>query len=496
MGGAGSFRTIRGFRMSAYHSSGKKRRRRKKRHSFMMILSITFLMVSLCAVILVSVLLMRQNTGVQELDLLKNQLSSYLAIQKETAAAEAERLAAEEAERLAREEAERQKALEEERKRKEEEEARLAEEKLLKEHPYMGAEITYTLPSGDQVLDRSVIQTWLTDNGDGTFTRNKEAWDRHIADYVDQMAKVTDSVGYARTFGATGLGEITVSGSSYYGWEIDEAAEVEALNKALMAGYKGTREPVYLSREAAKTSDNYGVGGDYVEIDLSRQHLWVYRDYTCVLETDIVSGLMDERHYTPEGIFWMKSRETNATLKGEQLPNNTYSYEVPVAYWMQLTDDGVGLHDADWKWYFGGEEYIWNGSHGCVNLPVEYAGDIFNLTSYDTPVVMYYSQYFELRPAPPSDLDNYYAALAARQAAEAEKEDEEDDEQDDQDDQNTQDTPDGQGGQDGMTDPNSVDTGQDYSGMETDPGWEYFDGGQDPGYYGEDTAYYSEDTMY
>ena len=446
--------------MSGKRSTGS-RKRRKRKPRVLTILSVIFLMVCLCAVMLVSLALMNQKTGVTELDLMKEQLASYMSVQKETATAELERRAAEEAERLAREEAERQKALEEEKKRQEEEAARLAEEKLLKAHPELGAEITYTLPSGDQVLDRSVIETWLTDNGDGTYTRNEEAWRKHIADYVDQMAKITDSVGYARTFGATGLGEITVAGSSYYGWEIDEAAEAEALNQALLAGYKGEREPVYLSKEAAKNSDNYGVGGDYVEIDLSRQHLWIYRDYTCVLETDIVSGLMDERHYTPEGIFWFITRETNSTLKGERLPNNTYSYEVMVAYWMQLTDDGVGLHDADWKWVFGGEEYIWNGSHGCINLPVDMAGEIFNLTSYDTPVVMYYSQPFELRPAPPSDLDNYYAALAARQAQEEAEKDEEDDEEDEEDPENPE-NPDDPNAQ--QADPNA-----DPYAQQTDP---------------------------
>ena len=438
--------------MSGHHSSGystgrKRKHSRRKKNTLAATLGTILLMVVLCGVILISLLLMRRDMDVQDPDQLREEIFSVLAVQKQTAEAEAERIAEEEAKQRAIEEAERQKALEEEKKRKAEEEARLAEEKLLKEHPELGAEITYTLPSGDQVLDRSVIETWLTDNGDGTFTRNEEAWERHIADYVDKMAKITDSVGYDRTFGSTWMGEVTVPGTSYYGWEIDEASEAQALNQALLAGYRGTREPIYLSREAAKTSDNYGVGGDYVEIDLSNQHLWVYRNYQCVLETDIVSGLMDERHFTPEGIFWMLSRETNTTLKGEQLPNNTYSYEAPVAYWMKLTEDGVGLHDADWKWVFGGEEYIWNGSHGCVNLPVDLAGQIYNLTSYDTPVVMYYSLPYELRPAPPSDLDNYLAALAAR-LAEEEKEDDEDEEDEEEENPDEQ-NPEGQ-------DPNAI----------------------------------------
>lgn len=346
--------------------------------------------------------------------------------------AEEERLAAEEAARKAEEEA-RKKAEEEEarriaeeeaRKKAEEEAARKAEEELLAAHPELKSAITYILPIGNVTLDRDTLITWLDDNGDGTYTKNEDTWYTKVSQYVATMAAGVDSRNKDRVFNTTGLGEIVLNTGSYYGWEIDEAAETQKLLNELAEGTVTTREPVYLSRESAKKDDNNGIGQNYCEVDLSRQHLWLYRGGQLAFETDVVSGLMDEAHYTPPGVYLLLKKETNATLLGMKLPNGEYSYEAPVNYWMPFTDQGHGLHDANWKWAFGGEEYIWNGSHGCINLPVDAAGVVFDLMTTDMPLVIYYSQYFELRPAPPSEYDQYVAAMQAA-AEDAEEEDEE-----------------------------------------------------------------------
>ena len=39
-----------------------------------------------------------------------------------------------------------------------------------------------------------------------------------------------------------------------------------------------------------------------------------------------------------------------------------------VTYWMPF-NGGIGFHDATWRGCFGGQIYIWSGSHGCVNMP-------------------------------------------------------------------------------------------------------------------------------
>ena len=51
--------------------------------------------------------------------------------------------------------------------------------------------------------------------------------------------------------------------------------------------------------------------------------------------------------------------------------------------------DGEGFHDARWRNQFGGDIYLTNGSHGCVNMPPEMAGKLFELISAGTPVVVH-----------------------------------------------------------------------------------------------------------
>lgn len=63
-------------------------------------------------------------------------------------------------------------------------------------------------------------------------------------------------------------------------------------------------------------------------------------------------------------------------------------YETPVKYWMPF-NGGVGFHDASWQPTFGGSRYLTNGSHGCVNMPPEMAGKLFDLISAGTPVVVH-----------------------------------------------------------------------------------------------------------
>lgn len=265
-----------------------------------------------------------------------------------------------------------------------------------------GASITYRLPGAEVTLDGSTTSGWLTQNADGTWTRDDAVWNQHISDFVSQLAADHDTINRDRTFPATGIGNITVKGTGYYGYEIDEPAETAQLTQELDSGTVTTREPCRVQTEYAARDDNSGIGQNYVEIDLSRQHLWVYRDGTVAFETDIVSGTMNESYYTPEGVYKILDKKQNATLVGDAIPGKKdyYTYTQPVSYWMPFTYTGIGLHDASWRGAFGGTIYVSDGSHGCVNLPASAAAQIFNLVEIQEPVVCYYSQPYSLAAAP------------------------------------------------------------------------------------------------
>ena len=200
-----------------------------------------------------------------------------------------------------------------------------------------------------------------------------------IAAYVEEKAKAYDTYGTKRKF-VTALGvELTLSAGSY-GWRTNREAEAAALKELILSGAVTEREPEYRNRGWVKGMDD--IGDSYVEIDLTHQHLYLYQDGELVLETDFVSGNVAKGNATPPGIFGLSYKTKDAMLRGE-------AYESHVKYWMPFNGN-IGMHDASWRKTFGGDIYLTNGSHGCVNLPLSQAKTIYGYVSEGFPIICYY----------------------------------------------------------------------------------------------------------
>ena len=105
------------------------------------------------------------------------------------------------------------------------------------------------------------------------------------------------------------------------------------------------------------------IGNTYIEIDYTNQHLWYYKDGSLVVDSDLVSGNLNNGNGSPDGDFSrVISRQSPATLKGED-------YESDVTYFMPFAYN-VGLHDASWRSSFGGSIYKNGGSHGCIKFAI------------------------------------------------------------------------------------------------------------------------------
>ena len=119
-----------------------------------------------------------------------------------------------------------------------------------------------------------------------------------------------------------------------------------------------------------------------MEIDLSAQHLYFIKDGSVIMESPLVSGNMSRGWGTPGGVFGLTYKTRNAVLRGAD-------YATPVSYWMPF-NGGVGIHDlASRGNNFGGDIYKTNGSHGCINTPLEAAKTIYETVSVGTPVIVY-----------------------------------------------------------------------------------------------------------
>ncbi len=125
--------------------------------------------------------------------------------------------------------------------------------------------------------------------------------------------------------------------------------------------------------------------GRYIEINLSKQHLWVWQDHNVIYDSPITSGATGAGFPTVTGLFSIYYKTTNTHLVGRQY-GPKYNYDVFVKYWMPFYS-GYGLHDASWRGgNFGGSDYYYGGSHGCVNLPDATAEFIYNWADVGTPV--------------------------------------------------------------------------------------------------------------
>lgn len=116
----------------------------------------------------------------------------------------------------------------------------------------------------------------------------------------------------------------------------------------------------------------YGYSGTYVEVNLSTQKLIYIKNGVLLVACDVVTGKPSTS--TPTGSFRILYKQRDTVLVGP-------GYASPVKYWMPFTNTGVGLHDASWQPWFGGNRYTYAGSHGCVNMPEWAARDLFNVIS-------------------------------------------------------------------------------------------------------------------
>lgn len=245
---------------------------------------------------------------------------------------------------------------------------------LQKLQNYAGTSITYHFGENQEVLDGDTIASWLHVSGTDVSVDREQ-----VKAYVDGLRKKYDTIFHSRIFHTSYGTDLTINEGDY-GWWMDCAQETEELAAMLERGESGERTPVYYQTAAQYGMPDYG--NSYVEINLTAQHLFLYKDGNLVLESDFVSGNPTRGNGTPAGIYGVTYKERDATLKGE-------NYRTPVSYWMPFNGN-VGMHDASWRASFGGTIYKTNGSHGCINLPYSIAQQIYEVIEKGWPVVCYY----------------------------------------------------------------------------------------------------------
>ncbi|MBR1442463.1 MAG: peptidoglycan binding domain-containing protein [Firmicutes bacterium] len=239
---------------------------------------------------------------------------------------------------------------------------------------YNDVTIEYDMGPNEEVLDTQLLHEWICVSDDfDVFLDGAK-----MREYTGELASKYNTMGAARQFKTAYGYTVTVSGGDYGRW-INADGEVNSLEMAIKAGEDCKKEPVYYQKPVG-WGDNE-IGNTYAEVDLSNQKMFFTQNGQVVLESDVVTGNPTNGHATPPGTYSVTYKERNATLKGE-------NYETKVAYWMPFNYD-IGFHDATWQSAFGGRRYLTYGSHGCVNLPLGVAAQLYDLIERSMPVVCY-----------------------------------------------------------------------------------------------------------
>ena len=247
-------------------------------------------------------------------------------------------------------------------------------EKIERWNKYLATTITYQFGENTEVLDGSIFYDWMSEDSNKKILFD----DEQIAEFVRGLARKYNTAYRSKTL-KTSYGPTVTISEGFYGWKIDQTAEAEQLKTELMACESVEREPVYSQTAASHTEPDYG--NTYVEINLTAQHLYFYKDGNLVIDTDFVSGNISKGNGTPPGAYALTYKQRNATLKGAD-------YSSDVAYWMPFNGN-IGMHDSSWRSKYGGDIYKRSGSHGCVNLPASAAKVIFENIEKGMPVLCY-----------------------------------------------------------------------------------------------------------
>lgn len=236
--------------------------------------------------------------------------------------------------------------------------------------------ISYDINGVKKEFNREYMSEYLEQNEAGEYFVNYE---KAADSFVDLLNSELTTLGLGTNFKTTSGKNIYVPGGNW-GWWLDWNKTYNKLMELIEVGEDAVGEVYWL-----QTCPMYGDREfeNYVEIDLGNQHLYLYKQGNLIGDWDIVSGMAnDPGKRTPEGIYILTYKDTDAVLSGP-------GYSSPVDYWMPF-NGGIGIHDASWQPSFGGDDYFYRGSHGCINMPLDGAATVYNYIDKTYAIICYY----------------------------------------------------------------------------------------------------------
>lgn len=246
-----------------------------------------------------------------------------------------------------------------------------------KANSYLEASIH--IKEGDKKLDVSKkdMSSFVSIDEEYKVSLNEKAIEKYVK---NKVCKKFDNIKSMDIVDTPGSGKVYIANGDG-GKAVDPLAEKKKLIENIKAGKDVTREPTYVSY-CLNSSYGHVIQDDYIDINLSDQMVYVVLDGKIAKDSPCVTGNVAAGRSTPTGIYRIAYKTTNYTM---------VKYNAYVNYWMPYdTRYGIGLHDATWRSQFGGDIYKTDGSHGCINLPLGNAAEIYRLVYKGLPVMVHW----------------------------------------------------------------------------------------------------------
>ncbi len=204
--------------------------------------------------------------------------------------------------------------------------------------------------------------------------------------YPDEISKIDQHISEIEEFisrSDIGLEEIKLISEEKSEPLAKYTSNRQSLDKDYLAKRQGWVDS-FASVDAPSSPKPSGEHAKQILVDLSDQRMYVYDRGDLVHYAPVTTG--KNGFGTPPGEYSILNRVRNVTLRGDRaFPGQNIEYEVKSDMWMAFRYDGFGFHDAyRWRSVYGGQDYTYSGSHGCINTPLDAMKFIFSWADVGT----------------------------------------------------------------------------------------------------------------
>jgi len=205
---------------------------------------------------------------------------------------------------------------------------------------------------------------------------------------VNQLADTRSTLATAQSIGAA-LGNHPGTINALAG-QLSGAADqatFQSITAQLYQEKQSLASAIYL-KEMVPVAYNAGVG-KVIVISLSRQVLTAYQDGNAILTTFVATGR--PQLPTPPGVYHIFARYSPYKFISPWPYGSPWWYPSSwTSFAMEFAAGGYFIHDAPWRSWYGPGSNLYNGTHGCVNVPYSPMATLWNWAPNGTTVVVQY----------------------------------------------------------------------------------------------------------